>query len=309
MRRRLARIAAAVTAVAVCSTITAGMAQAAPAPDAPKRALLIGVSAYRPPTVPTVGSANDARDMHKVLVKNGWPEGSIRTLVDGDATAAAIREGMDWLVAGSSPGSFSVFHYSGHTRQSQSGLADGDAEDFDEFLWGVDNVFISDGEFAGRMRALQGQAWINVSNCEAAGFDDGVSSPSRLFTAASQEDEKGYERYDTGRSIFTGLLTEAFLQNRGDADRNGAVSIQEAFAYAAEAAPRQSVSGEYGPQTPYMAGGDSAPWHLGSPSAPRPAARAGQASLIPAGLLPPELLRLVPPGLLPGILPPIAPSS
>ncbi|HVF14035.1 MAG TPA: caspase family protein [Acidimicrobiales bacterium] len=300
---RLTKTAAAVLAITGGSIVASVTAHAAPAPDAPKRALLIGVSAYQPPTVPTVGSANDARELHKVLLKNGWPESGIRTLVDGEATAANIRAGMDWLVAGSGPGSFSIFHYSGHTKQSASGLADGDAEEWDEYLWGVDNKLISDGEFAGRMRALQGLAWINVSNCEAAGFDDGVSSPTRLFTAASREDQKGYERYDTRRSIFTGLLTEAFLQKP-----NGTVSIQEAFAYAAEAAPRQSAAGEYGPQNPHMAGGDATLWYLSSPVAAA-SARPAAPSLIPAGLLPPELLRLVPPGLLPGILPPIAPSK
>jgi hypothetical protein len=304
---RLARAVATVACVAIGSLVSPGTAHAAPAPTAVKRAVLIGVSDYAPPTVPTVGSANDARDMYQVLVRQGLPESNLRLLVDGDATAANIRDGMAWLVENSTPSSFSVFHYSGHTKQLQSGFDDGDAEDWDEYLWSVDNEFISDGEFATSMRAIQGHAWINVSNCEAAGFDDGVSSPARLFTAASQEDQKGYERYDTQRSIFTGLLTEAFAQNRGDADRNGAVSIQEAFGYAAEWAPRHSVNGEYGPQTPYTAGGDNTAWHLSSPSPSQPA---GQKSLIPPGLIPPELLRLVPPGLLPpGILPPIAPQT
>jgi hypothetical protein len=300
-------IAAVAAGATLFSILASGPAEAAPRPDAQKWAVLVGVSEYQPPTVPTAGSANDARDMRTVLLRNGWREDHIRVLVDGDATGAEIRSALDWLVAKSTPDSFSVFHYSGHTKQAQSGFDDGDAEEWDEFLWSVDNQFISDGEFAGWMRRLQGNAWINVSNCEAAGFDDGVSAPNRLFTAASQEDEKGYERYDTKRSIYTGLLTDAFLNGRGDSDRDKTVSIQEAFAYAAENAPRQSANGEHGPQTPYSAGGDGSQWRLG------PAAFTKQTqgtSLVPPGLLPPELLRLIPPGLLPpGILPPIAPQT
>lgn len=304
--RGLLRVAAAALATAVWVTASP-RADAAPSVEPEKWALLVGVSAYRPPTVPTVGSANDARDMLEVLTRSGWPRDHIRLLVDADATAANVRQGMEWLAAKSTPGSFSVFHYSGHTKQVQSGFDDGDAEDWDEFLWFVENQFMSDGEFGARMRAVQGRLWINVSNCEAAGFDDGVSGPSRLLTAASQEDEKGYERYDTKRSVFTGLITEAFLKQRGDADGNKAVSIQEAFAYAAAYAPMQSQKGEYGPQTPYIAGGDGSQWLLRSGVS---SAAGAQKSLIPPGLIPPELLRLIPPGLLPpGILPPVAPQT
>jgi hypothetical protein len=296
---------AAAALVTLVPVIASGPAGAAPAANAEKWAVIVGVSAYDPPTVPTVGSANDARDMREALLRSGWPDDHIRMLVDGDATAGEIRAAMDWLAAKARPGAFSVFHFSGHTKQTQSGYDDGDAEDWDEYLWSVDNQFISDGEFAERMRALAGDVWINVSNCEAAGFDDGVSAPNRLFTAASQEDEKGYERYDTKRSIFTGLVTDAILNLRGDTNQDKVLSVQEAFAYAAEHAPNQSANGEFGPQTPYMAGGEGAQWPLRATSS-----QPQQGSLIPPGLLPPELLRLIPPGLLPpGILPPIAPQT
>jgi len=293
--RRVIAILAAATSVAV-SCLFFGNAEAAPAPNADKRALLIGVSDYNPPTVDTVGSANDARDMADLLSKSGWAKENVRVLVDGDATAARIREGMDWLVNSSTPNSFSVFHFSGHTKQEQR---PGDGEPWDELLWPADNNFILDDEFAERMRALRGNAWVNVSNCEAAGFDDGISAPNRLFTASSREDQKGYERHDTKRSIFTGLMVEALGGKGADTDKNGAVSIQEAFAYAAAAAPHQSAGGSHGPQNPVMAGGDNNPWHLKPPAPPAP-------SLIPPGLIPPGL---IPPGLLPpGILPPVTPQ-
>jgi hypothetical protein len=291
----LRRTAAAVVSFTVAGVVVAGTAEAAPAANAEKRALIIGVSAYEPPTVPTFGGTNDAQDMRDLLVRNGWSDGNIRLLVDGDATGDAIRSGMDWLVDSSTSSSFSVFHYSGHTKQMESGHDDGDAEAWDEYLWSVDNEFISDGEFGERMRALRGYAWINVSNCESAGFDDGISSSNRLVTAASQEDQKGYERSDTRRSIYTGLLTQGFQLDDADTDRNRVVSIQEAFTHAAELAPQQSADGEYGPQDPYMAGGDNTQWLLKS----APTVRRG---LIPAGLLPPQLVKLLAPILPPGVL-------
>ncbi|MDQ4088810.1 MAG: hypothetical protein M3163_00655, partial [Actinomycetota bacterium] len=152
-----------------------------------------------------------------------------------------------------------------------------------------------------RMRALQGHAWINMSNCEAAGFEDGFAGPTKLFTAASREDEKGYERYETRKSIFTALMVEdALLGGAGDADRNGKVSLQEAFAYAAALAPTLSAAGEYGPQHPVLIGGaDGGQWFLNTAVPTKP-------SLVPPGIIPPGLLPpgLIPPGLIPaGVLP------
>lgn len=281
--------------------VVANVATAAPAPNADKWALVVGISEYDGSTRDTLGGANDAAIVQKTLLANGWPGDHIKMLVDADATAANIVAGMDWLVGKSSPSSFSVFHFSGHTKQADSGHSGGDQEQFHEFLWGRDNQFVSDREVGVRMRALQGHAWINMSNCEAAGFEDGFAGPTKLFTAASREDEKGYERYETNKSIFTALMVEeALLGGAGDADRNGKVSLQEAFAYSAAGAPTLSAAGEYGPQHPVMIGGDGGgQWFLNAAAPAKP-------SLIPPGIIPPGLVPpgLIPPGLIPaGVLP------
>jgi hypothetical protein len=276
------------------------VASAAPAPTAEKWALVVGISEYDGATRDTLGGANDAAIVQKTLLANGWSGDRIKMLVDGDATAANIVAGMDWLVQNSSPTSFSVFHFSGHTKQADAGHSGGDQEQFHEFLWGRDNQFVSDREVGARMRALQGHAWVNMSNCEAAGFEDGFAGPTKLFTAASREDEKGYERYETKKSIFTQLMVEdALLGGAGDADRNGKVSLQEAFAHAAAGAPALSAGGEYGPQHPVLSGGDGGQWFLNTPAPAKP-------SLVPSGILPPGLVPpgLIPPGLIPaGVLP------
>ena len=300
MRRLIAIVTGALLA-SIGGVAGTNVATAAPAPTAEKWALVIGITEYDAPTRDTVGGANDAAVVRKTLLANGWPADRIKMLVDGDATAANIVAGMDWLVQNSTPTSFSVFHFSGHTKQADAGHSGGDGEQFHEFLWARNNQFVSDREVGARMRALRGHAWINMSNCEAAGFEDGFASPTKLFTAASREDEKGYERYETGKSILTQLMVEeALLNGAGDADRNGRVSLQEAFNYAAAAAPGLSAAGEYGPQHPVMMGGnDGGEWFLSSPT---PA----KASVVPPGLLPPGLIPpgLIPPGLIPpGILP------
>jgi hypothetical protein len=245
------------------------VATAAPAPNAKKTAVVIGISEYQGATKPTPGSAGDAAIIREALLRNGWEDANIKLLVNEAATAANIRGALQWLVDQSTDDGFSVFAYSGHVKQ-KPGDEDNDGEDNDEFLWPHDNAFISDGELASSLKALRGDAWINLAGCESAGFDDGVSSPRRLFTGASQEIEKGYERPDWKLSVYNGLMVDqGFLQGQGDTDGNGVVSIQEAFNHAARIAPEMTAGQRFGPQHPYIAGGDGTEWFL-SPPAPPP---------------------------------------
>lgn len=297
MRRLLALLAA-----ATLSTTGVGAlgGAAAAAVDPQKVALIVGVSQYQPPTRPTFGGAGDAGAVKAALLKNGWAEENIRMLVDGDATAANIRAGLDWLAAKSGPDTFSVFHYSGHTRQEPRGMADGDPEEWDELAWSVDNQFIADGELGERLRRVQGRSVVSIAACEAAGFDDGVSAPNRLVLTASREDQKAYEYDAAARSVFVQLLyDQALVGGAGDTDGDKAVSLQEAFAYAAPLAAQATANQQpYGRQDPVMAGGDGSQWYLSPPTAP-----AGPLDgLVPPGLIPPGL---IPPGLIPaGVIPP-----
>ena len=297
MRRLFPALAVTVLlAVGGGQVVLGGPASAAPPAEPGKRALVVGVSQYQSPTRATFGGAGDAGAVKSALLRNGWSEDNIRTLVDGEATAANIRSGLDWLVNGSGPDTFSFFHYSGHTRQEPRGMADGDAEEYDELLWSVDNQFIADGELGERLRGLQGRSVVSIAACEAAGFDDNISAPNRLMLSASRETEKAYEYSGAARSVFVELLFEqALLNGSGDADGNRAVSLQEAFAHAAAGAPVETANQEpYGPQNPVMTGGDGSQWFL-SP----PASELGPVGgLVPKGLLPPEVEGLVK-GLLP----------
>ncbi len=240
-------------------------ASAAPAPAAGERwALLVGVDRFQGSTRPNYGAVADVADVRQALLKSGWADDHIKVLTDGAATAGAIRAGLQWLVERSGPNSLSVFHYSGHVKQVGS----------TEYLWPHDNSFIADAELAASLRQLKGQAWIDISGCEAAGFDEGISAPNRLFTASSRANEKSYEIPDMRQSVFTLLLVEqAMIQGQGDANRDGRVSVQEAFAYAAARAPQITAGQSQGAQHPVMAGWDGTPLFLDAVAAtPAPAA-------------------------------------
>lgn len=276
MRRRgsalllsLAVVGAALLADAAPPATAAG---GSPTARSERWAFIVGVTDYAGRTSSTIAGAADAEDFRTMLLRNGFREDRIRTITEGQATARNVRAGLQWLVDNSSPDSFSVFHFSGHVKQL-SGDRDRDGEKVDEYLWPHDNAFISDREVAEQARRLRGLAWIDIAGCEAGGFDEGISSPTRVFTGSSQETEKSYEHPDWNNSVFTGLeVDQAILAGHGDADGNGKVSIQEAFAYAHERAPQVTKRQKRGAQHPVSAGGDGSEWFLdGPPAAPAPA--------------------------------------
>jgi len=235
-------------------------ASAAPAPAAGDRwALVVGIDHFLGATRPNFGGVGDAGDFRQALLNAGFADDHIKVLTDGNATAAAMRDGLQWLVDHSSPTSLSVFHYSGHVKQIGS----------TEYLWPHDNKFIPDTDLAAKVRQLKGSAWVDISGCEAAGFDEGISAPNRLFTASSQSNEKSYELPDQHRSVFSFLMIQkAMLAGEGDANRDGRVSVQEAFAYASPRAPQITAGQAQGRQHPAMAGWDGTPLFLQAVATP-----------------------------------------
>ena len=235
-----------------------------------RQAILVGINDYAGGTDDVVTAVGDVTDLRDALLQAGWKPEEIVTLTDRQATAGAIRDNLRRLQSAATDSTFTVFHYSGHVKQ-RGGDPDRDGEELDEFLWGADNQLLADSELAGWARAMRGRAWFDIAGCEAAGFDDGLSAPNRLFTASSLEHEKSYEQPAWGNSVFTGLLVDqGMLQKRADGNGDGAVSIHEAFFMAADQAPKITANQSYGPQHPLLAGGGDDWWYLGAP--PRPPA-------------------------------------
>jgi hypothetical protein len=271
-RRPIAALLAAATIASFAAATqlrSSGARAAATGPTATSErwALIVGITDYAGSTHSTVAGAADAADFREVLLRNGFRPDHVVTLTEGQATAANIRSGLQWLVDHSGPTTFSVFHYSGHVKQL-GGDRDHDGEATDEFLWSQDNVFLADRELADDVGRLRGLAWVDIAGCEAGGFDDGISGPTRLFTASSRETEKSYEHPDWRNSIFTGVeIDQAILQGLGDIDGNGKVSIQEAFAFASDQVPQLTARQRRGRQHPVGAGGEGPQWFLDGPPA------------------------------------------
>jgi hypothetical protein len=234
-------------------------APAQTAPPEQRFAFIAGITNYRSPTHDTIGAANDARFIAALLERNGWLPQNIRVVTDGEATGAAIRSGLAWLASKSTPGTFTLFHYSGHVKQAGS----------TEKLWPVDRAFIPDSELAGLLNRGTGKLWVDIAGCEAGGFMGGLPSSRVLFSGSSRGDQKSYEYPEWGESIWTGLLFDIGTgQGAADADRDGRVTAGEALRYAtyyAQAITRGQRP--YGPQSPQVAGDPIRGWTLADPPA------------------------------------------
>jgi hypothetical protein len=221
-------------------------------------AVVIGIQNYQGSTHHTYGGLGDTAVFRNLLSRQGWPDSHVLQLTDGQATVANIRSAMQWLVAHSSPDTFTLFHYSGHVCIASTGpCASGHTH-----LWSVDNRFLSEDEFGQAMRGLQGQAWVDVSGCEAAAFDQGISTPQRLFTGSSAANEKSYENQAWQESVWTGLLVDqGMLQGKADSNGDHRVSVQEAVRWARDQAAQMTEGQDHGPQHP-VAGGGTGDWYL-----------------------------------------------
>lgn len=79
-----------------------------------QKALLIGINDYPDPAQRLEGCINDVFTMSAVLQDCGFPPETIRTCLDGRATAEGILSRMKWLLDDPRPGDEIVFYYSGH---------------------------------------------------------------------------------------------------------------------------------------------------------------------------------------------------
>lgn len=229
------------------------------APPEKRWALLVGITQYRSPTHDTIAGAADVQFLRSYLLAAGWLPGHIKVLTDSRATGPAMRSGLRWLAAQSQPGTFTLFHYSGHVKQVGG----------HEKLWPVDRAFIPDNELSRLLRPSRGMQWVDIAGCEAAGFMEDLPSPRRLVSTSSKATQKSYEHPDWRESVWVGLMWDAGLnQRQADADGSGVVTVGESLRFAAYWAQVVTFyQRPHGRQSPRVAGMPVRGWTLADPPA------------------------------------------
>jgi uncharacterized caspase-like protein len=227
-------------------------------------AVVVGINDY--PQLPKLKYAvNDAKEFHRLLVeKNQVPPENITLLLNDQASLKNLRStlgtklknaaGLDDMV---------IIFFAGHGATERDAMsADGDGLEKYLLPWETDPadlystampmreiayifdrirsdrlIFISDSCYSG----ASGGRTISVTGTRAKitdGFLERISSGrGKVIITASSANEVSVEKDDLQHGVFTYYLLEG-LRGAADTDRDGTVTVDEAYRYVSEKVPR-----------------------------------------------------------------------
>lgn len=140
-------------------------------------ALVIGISRYQ--HAPELRTTQDAQDIAAVLQDPaccGYPPAAVRTLLDGDATRAAILAALDALARDTRESSTVFIYYSGHGAQAAGETSSYYLVPVDASVSSRDDLertAISSTDLTARLRAIPaGRLTIVLDCCRAANLAD-----------------------------------------------------------------------------------------------------------------------------------------
>lgn len=220
------------------------------------RALVIGLAGYAEAARLPDAVLNDARDIASVLLSpehGGFPPANVLTLVDGQATLAALRISLRDLARSADPDDSVLLFFSGHGGRF--------AGDQTSFLMPIDfrasdprGTVLMEDEFSEALAAIPSRRLlVLVDACHAAGAGTfksagpqialpGLSETAlrtfargngRVVIASSRIDENSHVLPGARNSVFTGKVLEA-LTGRSRTGSDGIVRVLDLFNYVAE---------------------------------------------------------------------------
>ena len=239
-------------------------------------ALIVGIAGYSkvrrlPKTV-----LKDARDVHRLLRSSthcGYSDAQVRLLLDDQATADGIRDGLRWLAGVAGTGDTALVFFSGHGGRVESGSQAGNyIVPFDCDPADLPGTAIPGNELTGLLRDVQAQRVLVLFDCcysggtgepkglgpEPAEFKSGLEESyyehlaqgaGRVIMASSRSDEESLVLHGMDNSLFTHYLLKALrgsARTRGD----GLIRVFDIFDYVSEEVPTR------GPQHPIFKAAD-----------------------------------------------------
>jgi hypothetical protein len=166
-------------------------------------ALLVGIADYRHVNkLPPVKDVPDVADLLTDPARCAYPRANVQTLLDGQATLAALRQGLADLARRSDPNSTVFLYFSGHGGRIEAGAHAG------QYLLPVDAAYpddqalartaLSGTEFTAALNAIPGRKVVVVFDCCHSG---GIGQPRDPATPAFQAGlaESYYDALRAGR--------------------------------------------------------------------------------------------------------------
>ena len=187
-----------------------GAISARPAARKPRRrALLVGINEYAGPAARLTGCVNDVFLVSALLQESGFAAEDIRVVLDDRATAAGLRERLDWLLDDARAGDTCFFHFSGHGTQVPVYGPDGHVDQLQETLVTHDfdwdgGLAFSDQDFQALYSQLPyGLRFVCLFDCcHSAGM---TRTPAARVRGVTPPDDIRHRllRWDTDRQMWT----------------------------------------------------------------------------------------------------------
>lgn len=229
-------------------------------------ALLIGVANYQQVSPLPVAILNDARDVAATLTSPGYcgyEPTNVVTLLDGQATRAAVLSGLAELAARAGTDDTACVFFSGHGAVvGNLGAEDSVLVTVDTDLADIQRTSISSDEFAQALSQIKAKrVLVFIDACHAGGaaisktltdgkvheFKSGYSSNTfaklaagrgRALIASCREDEVSAVFPGARNSVFTTALL-AGLQGAADKSGSGFIKLFDLFNYVVDEVPKQ----------------------------------------------------------------------
>jgi hypothetical protein len=227
-------------------------------------AVVIGIDAY--PNIRQLGCAvNDARGFYRHLLHhNRIPADNLTLLVNQEATLTAIRSALGTHLknkAGSED--MVVIYFAGHGATERDAMSpDGDGLEKYLLPYGANPedlyasalpmreishifnrirserlIFIVDSCYSG----ASGGRTVSLTEIRAtisdAFLDRVTGGKGRIILTASSANEVSCEKEELRHGVFTYFLLEG-LRGKADADQDGQITVDEAYAYVAQKVPQ-----------------------------------------------------------------------
>lgn len=227
-------------------------------------AAVIGIGDYQHPNVPDLQyTVADAEAFYQYLVDLGIPRENIIKLIDEQATNPAIRTALgNDLRRRAGADDMVIIYFAGHGGpEVDAQNLDGDGLEKYMLSWEADpeNLYgtaFSMNEIANVFARLQANRVIFIADACYSGASGGrtvlsgrrstisdsfldrlgSSGTGRVIMSASSANEPSQERSDLGHGVFTYYLLEG-LRGPADANRDGAITFDEAYDYVARTVP------------------------------------------------------------------------
>jgi hypothetical protein len=215
-------------------TLQQGVAPQVSASDSARRvyAVMVGISDYPGTGNDLPLTAEDARKLQAALQRQGRLAPESVTLIDGQATRAAVRAAIQRVAAAAGPDDLFLFFYSGHGNQVRGTVSATEPDGKNETIEMVDGA-ITDDEMNDLFQNVRAQTSLLIlDSCFSGGFArDVVSRPGVMGLFSSEEDLTSAvaEKFEAGG--FLSHFIQTGLTGGADENRDRVITAGELGAY------------------------------------------------------------------------------